>query len=172
AVCQTWRDIALGTPALWATLALRFDLIDRAFASEPGNVDALADRWLQRAAPLPLSILFSALPQYSAHSPPAVTPLHIRNIIHKYAHMIQYLQLNMSMADLRQTELNSVNFPLLRRAAFVDHDDEESPPDPIHSLIFVFGVFCLRRCPRLRELFVFDGGILSSTWPVAAVDKI
>ncbi|KAJ7037413.1 hypothetical protein C8F04DRAFT_1092373 [Mycena alexandri] len=25
--------------------------------------------------------------------------------------------------------------------------------------------------PRLRELFVFDGGILSSMWPVAAVDK-
>ncbi|KAJ6560326.1 hypothetical protein B0H19DRAFT_1376112 [Mycena capillaripes] len=56
-VCQAWREIALGTPALWSTLRVTDFLISTEVASKPGLVEGMIDRWLARTGTLPWSQL-------------------------------------------------------------------------------------------------------------------
>ncbi|KAJ7804309.1 hypothetical protein B0H14DRAFT_2313182, partial [Mycena olivaceomarginata] len=58
AVCRTWRDIALATPALWSYLHIRLDGLAIEVASEPGLMEGFVDRWLTRAGNRPLDIGF------------------------------------------------------------------------------------------------------------------
>ncbi|KAJ7641640.1 hypothetical protein FB45DRAFT_1125592, partial [Roridomyces roridus] len=46
-VCNTWTDIALATPALWAT-------IDITFPCRGTGVEAVLGKWLQRSGTHPL----------------------------------------------------------------------------------------------------------------------
>ncbi|TFK34180.1 hypothetical protein BDQ12DRAFT_690052 [Crucibulum laeve] len=53
-VCHSWRDLALSTPQLWASLSIsRFDEGEGCFPRAE-----LADLWLSRSSNLPLSISF------------------------------------------------------------------------------------------------------------------
>ncbi|KAJ7129204.1 hypothetical protein C8R44DRAFT_872497 [Mycena epipterygia] len=157
-VCQAWRDIALATPALWATLYIRFDIIGYGVASELGKVEGFIDRWLDRAALLPLLI---ALCRYTVEedgfADGPFTPMRMRDLIHRYAHRTQYLELNFSQYEMRQLELDSVLFPLLQRVALGDkYGPEPDRLDPV--LVFT-------NTPQLRDLDLIVGGVFSYYTP-------
>ncbi|KAJ7633254.1 hypothetical protein FB45DRAFT_1148910, partial [Roridomyces roridus] len=52
-ICRQWRDIALGTPALWSTMELDIDSEDKKLHARQLG---LLDSWLQRSGHCPLSI--------------------------------------------------------------------------------------------------------------------
>ncbi|KAJ7506528.1 hypothetical protein B0H11DRAFT_2219227 [Mycena galericulata] len=157
AVCRAWREIALATPALWSTLQIRFETIPQNVASEPELVEEFVDQWLGRAALRPLSILF----QTSRYDDDdyTVTPSRVRDIIHRYAHRMVYLELHSSQSEIRQLELDLASFPLLQRALIGDVDD--SRPNPLNP-VDVFS-----NAPQLCELEIFDSAVYSSYTPPA-----
>ncbi|KAJ7462154.1 hypothetical protein FB451DRAFT_1267958 [Mycena latifolia] len=153
-VCRVWKDIALGTPALWATLSLRFDYIADNVALEPGAVEEFIDMWLGRAAILPLSFVFCTIRGYDEFDDGPFTPSRMRDVIHRYAHRLEYIELEMSQYDIDQLGLHSVDFPLLRRAAVGDNFEprpDSSNPVQIYS-----------NASQLRDLLFFHGTIFSS----------
>ncbi|KAF7352357.1 hypothetical protein MVEN_01199500 [Mycena venus] len=120
-VCRAWRDIALATPVLWATLYLRIDIIDEDVAEEPGKLEAFIERWLQRAAFRPLRLGFSTQPsEEDGHLDGPFTSSRLCDVIHRYAQRIEYLELDFSRHQMRQLGLDSVEFPLLWRATLED----------------------------------------------------
>ncbi|KAJ7462160.1 hypothetical protein FB451DRAFT_1371167 [Mycena latifolia] len=138
-VCRIWRDIALGTPALWATLPLR--LAEKVVVAEPWAVEEFVDMWLGRAPLRPLSIIF-----LDAHGP--FTPSLMRDIIHRYAHKLKYIELTIGQDDTRKLELDSVAFPLLERAALDDpYYFEPNSSNPVH----IFS-----NAPQLHDLILLD----------------
>jgi hypothetical protein len=135
-VCRTWRDIALTTPKLWATLDIPFDILPPQLASKPAS-DYFIDRWLARAGQVPLSFVFRAiLGQHDVEQP------RMRDLIHRYSHRLQYLELYTTEPQIRFLELDSVEFPLLESAALNWDVPGESPP-----LVHVFS-----NAPRFHEL--------------------
>ncbi|KAJ7506515.1 hypothetical protein B0H11DRAFT_1971602 [Mycena galericulata] len=155
AVCRAWRETALATPALWSTLQIRFETIPQKVASEPELVEEFVDQWLGRAALRPLSILFHTS-RYDDHT---VTPSRVRDIIHRYAHRMVYLELHSSQSEIRQLELDLASFPLLQRALIGDVHDP--PPDPLNP-VDVFS-----NAPQLCELEIFESAVYSSYTPPA-----
>ncbi|KAJ7462116.1 hypothetical protein FB451DRAFT_1267850 [Mycena latifolia] len=128
-VCRTWRDIALGTPALWATLSLCFDFIAEEVVAEPGAVEGFIDMWLGRAAFRPLSLIFSA--KFAEDRPFILSRM--RDVINRYAHRLEYIELETSQHDIQQLGLDSVALPLLRRAAISDNFEPwPDPSNPVH----------------------------------------
>ncbi|KAJ7838247.1 hypothetical protein B0H14DRAFT_3701149 [Mycena olivaceomarginata] len=59
-VCRVWRDIALAAPVLWTTVAIPSNIVE---------AGAFVDRWLGRAALLPLSIIYHAFDVRPRSSP-------------------------------------------------------------------------------------------------------
>ncbi|KAJ7498647.1 hypothetical protein FB451DRAFT_1548470 [Mycena latifolia] len=151
-VCRTWRDIALGTPTLWATFALRFKPIAYEVASDPVAVEEFIDMWLGRAALRPLSIIFRG------NDPDNVfTLIRIRDIIHRYAPRLEYIELNMPQCDISELGLGSVAFPLLQRAAIADpFEPEPDSSNPIHIY---------SNAPQLRDLILLNDSLLSFYTP-------
>ncbi|KAJ6560438.1 hypothetical protein B0H19DRAFT_1147728 [Mycena capillaripes] len=142
-VCQAWRDIALATPVLWATLSICFDVIDDGVMEQLGEIEGYMERWLRRATLRPLSIIFHS----TAPTQGPFEPSRLRDVIHRYAHQIEYLELH-SKHDIRQLELDSVAFPLLRQAAIGDFFGVV--PDAANF----YEVFC--NAPQLRTLSFLD----------------
>ncbi|KAJ7462114.1 hypothetical protein FB451DRAFT_1562675 [Mycena latifolia] len=151
-VCRTWRDIALGTPALWAMLVLRFDFVADEVVAKPMAVEEFIDIWLGRAALHPLSIVFRTIDAASAF-----TPSRMRDVIHRHAHRVKYIELEMSQCYVRQLGLDLVAFPLLERAVLDDPFD----PDPDSSN----PVEIYRNAPQLRDLILLDDTVLSFYTP-------
>ncbi|KAF7352361.1 F-box domain-containing protein [Mycena venus] len=153
-VCRAWRDIALATPALWATLYLRIDIIDEDAAEEPGKVEAFIERWLERAAFRPLWLGFQAhCSEGEGYPDRPFTPSRLRDVIHRYAQRIEYLELDFSQHQMRQLGLDSVEFPLLRRATLGDwYGPEPDDSDPVE----VFS-----NAPQLHDLRLIHEGIFS-----------
>jgi hypothetical protein len=121
-VCRTWRDIALTTPKLWATLDIPFDILPPQLASKPASEDFI-DRWLARAGQVPLSFVFRAmLGQHDVEQP------RMRDLIHRYSNRLRYLELYTTEPQIRFLELDSVEFPLLESAALNWDVPGESPP--------------------------------------------
>ncbi|KAJ7462087.1 hypothetical protein FB451DRAFT_1562654 [Mycena latifolia] len=141
-VCRTWRDIALGTPALWATLSLCFDFIAEEVIAEPEAVEGFIDMWLGRAALSPLSLVFNA--EFAGDSPFA--PSRMRDVIHRYAHRLEYIELETSQHDIQQLGLDSVALPLLQRAAI--RDNLEAWPDSSNP------VRIYSNAPQLHHLII------------------
>ncbi|KAJ7118584.1 hypothetical protein C8R43DRAFT_96056 [Mycena crocata] len=158
-VCRAWRDIALTTPALWATFHLRFDYgIDFAVAQKPGEVEGFIDRWLERAALRPLSIiLHTARSEDEDFADGPFTPSRMRDVIHRYAHRMQYLELNMSQHDLRQLGLDSTAFPILQRVVLGDRYGPE-PTDLNPVILF-------SNAPQLDNFHLIYGGLFSYYTP-------
>ncbi|KAJ7462145.1 hypothetical protein FB451DRAFT_1371156 [Mycena latifolia] len=135
-VCRTWRDIALGTPALWVTLSLCFDFIAEEVVAEPGAVEGFIDIWLGRAALRPLSLIFSA--KFAEDRP--FTRSRMRDA------RLEYIELETSQTYTQQIGLDSVAFPLLRRAAISDNlEPWPDPSNPVHIY---------RNAPQLHHLII------------------
>ncbi|KAF8213977.1 hypothetical protein K438DRAFT_2148861, partial [Mycena galopus ATCC 62051] len=109
AVCREWRDIALTTPLLWSKLELRFDEIGTSFDAESGFLEGTINRWLTRAGNCPLSLDFDLSGLGGEPFPLG----RLREILHRWAHRVQYLWLDIGAADIRPLRLDSAPFPLL-----------------------------------------------------------
>ncbi|KAJ7682250.1 hypothetical protein DFH06DRAFT_1160653 [Mycena polygramma] len=156
-VCQTWKNIALSTPVLWARLYICFDSIDHRVLESPGEIEACIERWLGRAALRPLSIAFRNHRHRSEDGWAAgpFTPSRMRDIIHRYADRIEYLELDFSQHDMRQLGLDSAVFPLLRYATLGDQLGPDPEPDEDNP-VEIFG-----NVPHLHDLSVIPEGVLS-----------
>ncbi|KAJ6561465.1 hypothetical protein DFH09DRAFT_494198 [Mycena vulgaris] len=154
-VCRTWRDIALETPALWTTLYLDLNFIDPRVASTLGEVEGWIDRWLNRAALHPLSISLHLRPRGVEDNP--ITPSRARDVIHRYASRVQYLELYFGQDDMRQLDLGSAVFPQLKHAV-LGNDGSFEPAD--YRPVNVFN-----NAPQLRELHLIPYTVLSDYIP-------
>ncbi|KAJ7637219.1 hypothetical protein B0H17DRAFT_1107239 [Mycena rosella] len=141
-VCRAWRDLALDTSALWATVGLCFDSIAVDVASEP-VVEEFIHQWFGRAGLRPLSIVFSST---SANSP--FTPSRLGDLIHRYAHRLRHIELYISQRNIPELGLDSVTFPLLQRAVLDD------PFDPWPD--FSAPVHIYNNAPRLHDLILLN----------------
>ncbi|KAJ7506582.1 hypothetical protein B0H11DRAFT_1971862 [Mycena galericulata] len=144
-VCRRWRDIVLATPSLWSTLKIVFDKIPERIASEPGSIEGFIERWLDRAAQLPLSIIFNAGDdKRRPWNFKSFTQSQMRDIIHRYSQRVRDLELGISDHDICQLGLDSTEFPLLQSAVlgYVDID-----PPPVEPTPAIF-----RNAPKFQEL--------------------
>ncbi|KAJ7637224.1 hypothetical protein B0H17DRAFT_1339597 [Mycena rosella] len=142
-VCRAWRDLALETSALWATVGLCFDSIAVDVASET-VVEDFIHQWFGRAGLRPLSIVFSSI---SADSP--FTPSRLGDLIHHYAHRLRHIELYISQHNIPELGLDSATFPLLQRAVLDD------PFDP--APYFSTPVHIYNNAPRLHDLILLNG---------------
>ncbi|KAJ7778784.1 hypothetical protein DFH07DRAFT_765988 [Mycena maculata] len=147
-VCRAWRDIALSIPALWATLSLRFHTIDDDVAAQVGRVEDFIERWLNRAAHRPLSIAF-----YAECTLAPFTKERMRDIIHRYAHRIQDLELEWSRYEMDALQLHSAVFPLLQRATLGDIWEDGHGA---HDTVPLF-----TNAPQLRDFHLTRDGLFS-----------
>ncbi|KAJ7498523.1 hypothetical protein FB451DRAFT_1548375 [Mycena latifolia] len=142
-VCSAWREIALATPALWATLDLNAVYVRRHFS-------AIFDTWLARARQRPLSVKI-------------VGPLfEIANFdsfsasFRRHACGIQSLKLDItvdSVEDLEKmdTDLLGLIFPLLQSLSIrllANGREDLSVPSSINLF---------HDAPLLQEVLSFDG---------------
>ncbi|KAJ7682176.1 hypothetical protein DFH06DRAFT_289562 [Mycena polygramma] len=136
-VCRGWRGIAFATPRLWSTLDLPH------LPLQTGLVEGHIDRWFARAGVLPLS-LGVKLPDYLPTD--KIFPLdRLRDIIQRYSHRVQCLELRLGDRDFHKLGLDLAEFPLLQRAMLSCYDpDLFSGVDPPPK------VFC--NAPRLHDL--------------------
>ncbi|KAJ7771098.1 hypothetical protein DFH07DRAFT_953716 [Mycena maculata] len=152
AVCRTWREIAIAMPPLWAKFQLRLDTVTQRVASEPEMIEEFIEQWLGRAASRPLSIMFHTSRYWDDDY--TVTTGRLRDIIHRYAPRIAYLELHSTQNQIRELALDSAAFPQLQRACI---GDLYSPaPDPLNP------VNIFSNAPRLAELKLFDSAVYSS----------
>ncbi|KAJ7780205.1 hypothetical protein DFH07DRAFT_466440 [Mycena maculata] len=164
-VCRTWRHIALSTPALWTTLSLGFDNIGDTVAAET-KIEGFVEWWLNRAGLGPLSIAFrtrrrglllsAAVPLTLSGGP--FTPSRMRDVIHRYAPRVEYLELELPQEHMRHLRLDSAVFPLLRRATL-----EDSGFSPLYDFNNPVAVFT--NAPHLRDLHVIHWATLSYYTP-------
>ncbi|KAF7340211.1 F-box domain-containing protein [Mycena venus] len=164
-VCRAWRDITLTTPALWAALYLPLNLMNPAFVTETGRVEEFIDKWINRAGLYPLSLIFYTRegPNFEKEAKNPIGPIRLREIIHRYAHRVQYLELGMPQDHIRQLGLDSCSFPLLQEAALGDSRGDRNPQIPFR----VYG-----NAPQLRELCLLSDTVLSSyTTPCLQLTK-
>ncbi|KAJ7498646.1 hypothetical protein FB451DRAFT_5300 [Mycena latifolia] len=165
-VCRRWRDVALETPALWATLALRFDSIAYEISSEPPEVEKFIDTWLGRAALRPVSIIF-----LSDDPDSRFVPSRMRDIIHRHAHRLEYIDLSMPQCDIAELGLDSVAFPLLQRAVITEpFEPEPDSSNPVHiysnapqlhDLILLSDTLFSFYTPPSLQLMKFEGTIMN-----------
>ncbi|KAJ6515388.1 hypothetical protein C8R45DRAFT_207849 [Mycena sanguinolenta] len=138
-VCRLWRNIAHDTPALWSKLDVQFDLIPIAKASQPGLIEGLVDVWFSRARSSPLSLDI----QYSYDD--SSLPGRVREIIHRWAHSLQYIFLDFGSSefDIPALGLDSAAFPLLQGARIGGYLDSNPTPTLLFS-----------NAPRFHELSI------------------
>ncbi|KAJ7506514.1 hypothetical protein B0H11DRAFT_1971599 [Mycena galericulata] len=150
-VCRAWRDIALQTPALWATLEFGYDYFPWPHPKPTlEGVRAWMERWLDRAAHRPLSIQFHS-DALGSETHRVLSPSCMHNVIHRYAARIVYLELNFSQREIAGFSLDSISFPLLQRAVLRDvYPWPSSEPVPVFT-----------NAPRLHDLLLFRQG---SSW--------
>ncbi|KAJ7639397.1 hypothetical protein FB45DRAFT_426170 [Roridomyces roridus] len=153
-VCRRWRDIALGTPALWSTLQMRFDAIPLQVISEPGVVEGFVDRWLGRAKNRPLSLVLHT-DKYEGEDYFDFGIERVRDIIRRHAPRIESLDLYSSRTEMRKLALDSVAFPLLQRVVVCDVDgwlgDDSADPVDVFS-----------NAPLLTRVHLFENTTYSS----------
>lgn len=135
-VCRAWRDIALATPALWATVAIR---------SKDVGVEAFVDRWLGRAAPRPLSMICHA---------DTLPPSRLRDIIHRYADRMEYLEVRCKPSKIPELKLDTAKFPLLRRATI-------GVPEYHSESMNANAVKVFANAPQLRAVVLVNGSWFS-----------
>ncbi|KAF7352364.1 F-box domain-containing protein [Mycena venus] len=128
--------------ALWATLKIRFDLIDKDIVNEPGKVETFVEQWLQRAARRPLNYI----------------PFHQK---------IEYLELY-SRHPLHQLGLDLAAFPLLKRVAVGDFFARPNTLNPynvfahapqLHTLLLPDEVVLPFLRVPWQQLTRFEGGV-------------
>ncbi|KAJ6560373.1 hypothetical protein B0H19DRAFT_114793 [Mycena capillaripes] len=180
--CRTWRDIALATPSLWATLSLSLSDDDfypheyESHESDDSNyskyahwqervgrrVAELIDRWVNRAALYPLTFIFHANNTMGPLCGPFTPNGCIKDAIHRYSNRLKRLELVMDESDVRQLALASVHFPLLQ-GVVVHVIDSLYPPNPVE----VFS-----NAPQLRELVLKERILLSDfSFPLAQLTR-
>ncbi|KAK7000365.1 hypothetical protein R3P38DRAFT_3058115 [Favolaschia claudopus] len=85
-ICQLWRGIALSTPRLWTTISM---------SGSPRTVgySTLAEKWMERARNLPLSLSLEARFR--------VRPFHddVQELLTRYRHQVRTLTLNLAISD-------------------------------------------------------------------------
>ncbi|KAJ7368831.1 hypothetical protein DFH08DRAFT_796672 [Mycena albidolilacea] len=129
-VCRAWRIIALATPALWTTVPIR------------SKDEAFIDRWLGRAASLSFSMRFHAR---------VLPPRRMRDVIHRYADRMEYLEVRCKPSDIRELKLDSAVFPLLRRVK-IGVPEYQSEPISVVNVLEV-----LTNPPQLRAVVLVNG---------------
>ncbi|KAJ7367176.1 hypothetical protein DFH08DRAFT_729665 [Mycena albidolilacea] len=137
-VCRAWRDIALATPILWSRLEVFFDLIATRVASEPFLVESFIDRWLSRAGNCPLSLCLLSF-EYELS-----TLDRLRDIIYRWSHRVQHLDLQIGCPNIRLLGLDSTRFPLLESATL--HFLHEADPSLSHPVVI------FSNAPRFHQL--------------------
>ncbi|KAF8214180.1 hypothetical protein K438DRAFT_2149366 [Mycena galopus ATCC 62051] len=142
-VCRVWRDIALATHALWSVLDLPFDSVST--IPNLRSVDGFIDQRLGRAGQYPLSFVLRAT---SLQDDDEV--VFLANLIHRYSHRIQYLELYISELQIHQLGLGSLDSPLLESASLNCNRRSDVQHNGFHH------------APRLRE---FRLGTISESYP-------
>ncbi|KAJ7692833.1 hypothetical protein B0H17DRAFT_512251 [Mycena rosella] len=112
-VCRSWNQIAVSTPALWATLHIAMD-IPRPRGFEYG---ALAKLWLDRAKNQPLRIALDG---------PLVQD--VRDLVHQKAHQVQTLVLFLQTLQ----DLLHITTPLPSLQALTIGQSRESGQPPMY----------------------------------------
>ncbi|KAF8213910.1 hypothetical protein K438DRAFT_1927157 [Mycena galopus ATCC 62051] len=133
-ICRQWRDIALSTPELWSTLSLTFDTITPGVVvPKPGAIEAYIDQWFGRAALRPVSL---AMGFHRKDEDPLAECIfsigRMRRLINRYSSKLQYLELDLCQDDVRELDLDTMEFPTLQKATFNEHVNapESDPHDP------------------------------------------
>ncbi|KAJ7486599.1 hypothetical protein FB451DRAFT_771653 [Mycena latifolia] len=122
-VCHPWTDIALATPALWATV----------YADSPkADLESLLDTWLKRAGSRPLSI---SLPAEITHG--------ITAVMRQHAHRLQDLKLNCDVDEDTVFARDIGSLPFLRTLTIVGVKDSSCSTAGTLAM--------LRACPALFE---------------------
>lgn len=124
-VCQSWREIAIATPALWATFFLTVGYVSEDVLITPGALEEFIDAWLGRAALRPLSVIFRAIDSASLF-----TPERMRDVIRRHADRIKYMELELDQSSLCGLKLDSVAFPLLQCAVVEQQPSTTNTLDP------------------------------------------
>ncbi|KAF7352359.1 F-box domain-containing protein [Mycena venus] len=130
-VSRSWREIALSTAPLWSKIA--FEITGR---MDPDVTETYVRKWLERAASHPLSLEFTLGRDMAdildqEWTDDVFTPRCLRNLAHTYSDIIQCLVLDMRPYDIRQLELDSQLFPILRSAGFGSRGDRDLGPAEI-----------------------------------------
>ncbi|KAJ7167261.1 hypothetical protein C8R43DRAFT_1232223 [Mycena crocata] len=68
-ICSGWREVALATPALWASIHLPLDFLFHR------NLTAPLTQWLERSGSLPLSLSIKGSPEWEERTLHAVKPI-------------------------------------------------------------------------------------------------
>ncbi|KAJ7633237.1 hypothetical protein FB45DRAFT_792637 [Roridomyces roridus] len=103
-ICRRWRDIALGTPALWSTMELDIDSEDKKLHARQLG---LLDSWLQRSGHCPLSI--ALVRPYHTQCMPSTTAFVEAVLAH--ALRVRDMDIRFPLEDL---EVFTTSMPLLR----------------------------------------------------------
>ncbi|KAJ7167540.1 hypothetical protein C8R46DRAFT_1093327 [Mycena filopes] len=141
--CRLWKDIALATPSLWTTLPLSLTDID--FNDlERERPNEYVNRWLGRAGLQPLTFVLCVREERSSHHIPSPSILCMQDIVRRYAHRLQELDLEFTgyCYDLEVMQLGSIYFPVLHRATLGYYD-----VDDLSQMVQVF-----TKAPGLCEL--------------------
>ncbi|KAJ6529067.1 hypothetical protein DFH09DRAFT_1185504 [Mycena vulgaris] len=125
-VCRLWRDIAHGTPALWA--AFKFSPREEAMSSGIANADA----WLTRARDCPLTVMI--YPPSNVHYMWG-NPLFL-DVFRRHAERMHAVDLELTMGNLEDMRAAAVDapwsFPALRTLVMwpvdLDYEDFNGPP--------------------------------------------
>ncbi|KAJ7872057.1 hypothetical protein B0H13DRAFT_1030108 [Mycena leptocephala] len=159
-VCRAWRDIAMATHTLWSTLFVRFDSIPTQIISKPGLVENKIDRRLARAGIHPLTLDFVVRKDEGAVE--SFPTSRLRDIIHRYSHRMQHLELSINHRDIRELGLDSAAFPRLQSARLHCQSNYDA-----HRLAHVFN-----NAPRFHDLQMYSGFIPSTlTFPWSQLTK-
>ncbi|KAJ7164156.1 hypothetical protein C8R46DRAFT_1278180 [Mycena filopes] len=139
-ICKSWRSIALGTPALWANLSSghSFEADDPATVVSPNTLEQGIDRWLRRAAAVPVSLsLFGANGSANCNTT-EMWLKSVRNLLRAHALRLRSLSLvyNLDVSALGE----SLHFPILHSLT-VNYASSDAVIDTFHD------------SPQLREVY-------------------
>ncbi|KAJ6466397.1 hypothetical protein C8R45DRAFT_1219485 [Mycena sanguinolenta] len=164
-VCRIWREIAIGTPELWAKME---------FAMDDAHSDGIAQAWFRRAKACPLSVKLHRWPCWGAYDNPwsdeggdedsssdsdeeddeSISSIPIVEMLLEYAHNLRFLELStIPSAYIRELDRLSgfYNFPSLQKLTIglKKTDFEYWEPESMDNAPCIQ---LFRNAPLLREL--------------------
>lgn len=141
-VCQSWRNVALGTPLLWAVLALSPQDLANGFRRQL--------LWIERSRELDLEIWIDGEPSRDGDTLTPTVMRQIRDVLLPVVHRWSWLMLvdvPISSTQLLFDTLRNVSAPSLSRIS-IDPPESENLPESAWTFE------CLATAPKLTDVHV------------------
>ncbi|KAJ7368766.1 hypothetical protein DFH08DRAFT_832193 [Mycena albidolilacea] len=140
-VCRAWRQIAISTPALWAT----FDIND--MLSLP-RIAEITQTWFERARKCPLTVSIRGyLP--TVHDDKALGDF--MDTFRRHSREVRFLELQLDLLDLYTISSDSLeveDFPMLQKLSISLEDNSGEDPADFDPLVR------LKNVPLLHEVLI------------------